>query len=71
MVEPLFCPFCGETSKLCYGDRYPSGNRHEDSYWVVCDNPKCEMEVSTSNHTTKEEAIEIWNKRFRFRLIYK
>ena len=51
------CPFCGEEAVLDYFD--------DDEWYVYCPNLEgdCEIRPSTKFYQTKQEAIDVWNRR--------
>lgn len=51
-LEP--CPFCGSEASLCSGT--------EDHY-VLCKNENCAASLVARSFSSKEEAIEAWNRR--------
>ena len=61
MSAPLKpCPFCGH--EPCY---FPEDGIPEGCGWwrVGCPSADCEMNPSTMNMPTKEEAAKVWNRR--------
>ena len=52
VIKP--CPFCGSE---------PTEIKSLNTCWLRCDNPDCLMTVNTYSYLTKEQAIEVWNKR--------
>jgi len=56
MIEILKdCPYCGGKALICGGPAGESG----DVYWVKC----CSCHATSANGSTREEAVEKWNRR--------
>jgi Lar family restriction alleviation protein len=59
---PLPCPFCGsEDIKLVHCEEGCCGARVT---WVNCDKCGCYLDL---DEATREDAIKVWNKRFKGR----
>ena len=54
------CPFCGGKAELIHDKRTLS---FADSFYVRCDNIDCYMLLTTPHRLSKEDAINIWNRR--------
>jgi Lar family restriction alleviation protein len=66
MAELKPCPFCGGKARRKYGNYNllgAYGTRAEDRQWhgVYCFN--CGVSQPKKKYSTKEEAIEAWNRR--------
>ena len=53
------CPFCGSKAYA-----YKSKNFLGQEYWgIECESNECIVHTMVADYSTKEEAIEAWNKR--------
>lgn len=58
------CPFCGSEAELLTLPARPSqSHERKPLYTVACFNPNCEMSPNTPPIESKEDAIDIWNRR--------
>ena len=55
-TELKTCPFCGGEVTVDY-------NEYTNKYSIACGSPECSLCVVTYSCDTKEQAIEIWNRR--------
>lgn len=64
MIDIKPCPFCGGAGTIkCYEDDTCTEEGEDLSLYFVCCGNSCAMYVETSNYSTPEEAVAIWNKR--------
>lgn len=52
------CPFCGGKAGI---SKMPPPILYK--YRIVCGNPTCDLQPGTNWKQTKQEAIEVWNRR--------
>ena len=57
------CPFCGGRAEQKETYKYVGLGKSIPQYYVRCGNSDCGLYVATCNMDTKEEAVEIWNRR--------
>ena len=57
------CPFCGGKAERKETYKITGSGRLMPQYYIKCGNGRCGLYVATCNRDTKEEAVEIWNRR--------
>ena len=64
VIKP--CPFCGgkaRTKGAKYNELGSYGDTKDDKHWYGVYCPTCHVNQPKRTYFSKEEAIEIWNKR--------
>lgn len=57
------CPFCGGKAEWKESYKITGSGKLIPQYSIKCGNERCGLYVATCNKDTKEEAVEIWNRR--------
>lgn len=57
----MSCPFCGHTPNECHSFKKCNNAIFEDSYYVECDYPCCDVNPTTREFKCEEEAMRAWN----------